>query len=207
MNFKAPLFALALVPSLACSRPDRTPRPKAPASAAASLDSDERSDGWPKPEFDEEGTYDMKEGVPEYEPAVPYTAITVPAPTGMDHALMVDPSLADACELPKARVYFETDSARLHDTDDRALRTLSKCLQESPLEGASLALFGHADPRGTDAYNRELGLERANAVAQALRELGVENARLRTYSRGEFEASDEPQEWPDDRRVRIRLER
>jgi len=200
-----PAFLLLLAP-LACAttKPDRTPAPDAPLSAAAELDPSERTDGAPKPEFDEEGTYEMVKRYPSNTPGVPATALLVPA---TEDAVMIDPTLAAACDLPAPKVYFATDSANLRDSADEALDSLCACLQAPPLDDEPLVLVGRADPRGTDAYNRELGLDRANAVAAALQARGLSKDRITTYSRGEADASDDPDTWQQDRRVRIRLDR
>lgn len=207
MTFNAPAPAvLLLLAPLACAttKPDRTPAPGAPASAAASLDASERSDGAPAPEFDEDGSYDMVKRYPASTPSVPPTALLVPT---TEDAIMIDPTLAAACDLPDPKVYFATDSAELRDTADTALNRLATCLREPPLDDEPLVLVGRADPRGTASYNRELGLDRANAVAAALEARGLSKDRITTYSRGEADASDDPEAWQRDRRVRIRLDR
>jgi outer membrane protein OmpA-like peptidoglycan-associated protein len=115
-------------------------------------------------------------------------------------------SLAQACgEAP--RVHFEVDSAKVRDVAEDKLSDLARCLNEGPLEGDPITITGHADPRGTDEYNRSLGLDRANAVAQELVARGVDASRFDTYSLGEFLASEHPEDWDTDRRVVIRLDR
>ncbi len=120
--------------------------------------------------------------------------------------IMIDPTLADACNLPAPKVYFATDSATLEDDADGSLERLAACLQEKPLSDAPLVLVGRTDPRGPEAYNRELGMERAKSVAAALREHGLPQDRVTTYSRGEADASEDPDSWARDRRVRIKLD-
>jgi peptidoglycan-associated lipoprotein len=48
-----------------------------------------------------------------------------------------------------------------------------------------LEVEGHCDERGTEDYNLSLGERRAQAIAQALSELGVTFNRLATKSMGE----------------------
>jgi peptidoglycan-associated lipoprotein len=50
----------------------------------------------------------------------------------------------------------------------------------------SVRVSGHADDRGTDAYNLALGEQRANAIRRSLARLGVDEERISTISYGEF---------------------
>jgi outer membrane protein OmpA-like peptidoglycan-associated protein len=128
------------------------------------------------------------------------------AEAGEDIAVFVEPTLAAACGIAEPEVTFAFDSARLRDDATGTLERLSACLTEPPLEDAYLSITGHADPMGTDEYNRELGLDRAGSVAKALRGRGIDSERIDTYSVGEAMASDDPQAWPEQRRVVIALD-
>ena len=67
-------------------------------------------------------------------------------------------------------------------------------------------LVGHADPRGTDEYNLDLGLRRAESAAGFLDSLGVRVQRLTTESLGEEDrVTDEDTEaaYARDRRVQF----
>ena len=68
-----------------------------------------------------------------------------------------------------------------------------------------LELVGYTDPRGTDEYNKELGLMRAESVAKCLRDHGVQPTQLEINSMGEAVASPDTSEWPRDRRVDVRV--
>jgi outer membrane protein OmpA-like peptidoglycan-associated protein len=124
-----------------------------------------------------------------------------------DIAVFIDPTLQAACNLQQPEVTFAFDSAQLQDDADQTLQRLARCLDEYPLADAYLSITGHADPRGTEEYNRELGLDRADAVADALERLGIAENRVDTYSVGEAMASDDPDAWSGDRRVVIALDR
>ncbi|MCR9161572.1 MAG: OmpA family protein [Nannocystaceae bacterium] len=174
---------------------------------ASDLSREELDDGTALPHFDEDGYYEMVEIVRFEYPPVPPTAATVPAPTDLEVSLMIEPTLADACGLPKPGVKFETDSAKVKESKHPMLTMLALCLQMSPLDDDRLVITGYADPRGTEYYNRELGLDRANAVGEALIESGLAKSRFDTYSRGESMASEDPEDWSKDRRVSIRLDR
>lgn len=126
---------------------------------------------------------------------------TAPRYTSVEY--MVAPTLLAACGMNKPTVYFETDSAEVRPTAEVGLDVVASCLRKHPLEDDPIEIVGHADERGPTEYNRELGLDRANTVADALASAGIDRSRIETYSRGEFKA-DDPDYW-DDRRVVIRL--
>lgn len=121
--------------------------------------------------------------------------------------VFVDPTLSAACGISEPEVRFAVDSTGIQDDEAQTLARLAECLTEEPLQDELLSITGHADPRGTEEYNRELGLDRADAVAAALSQRGVAPERIDTYSRGEYLASDDPDAWPSDRRVSIDLDR
>ena len=68
-------------------------------------------------------------------------------------------------------VLFDFDSAELADTDSTVLDDLATLFRARP--AWAMTVVGHTDSLGTDVYNLELSLERANAVRDALVEAGV----------------------------------
>ncbi len=76
-------------------------------------------------------------------------------------------------------------------------------------ESVQLLVVGHADERGTNAYNLALGSRRASAVVRVLLERGISRSRIRTVSFGEerplVRASNE-EAWSQNRRVEIKEE-
>ncbi len=102
---------------------------------------------------------------------------------------------------------FGFDSAQLRSDWHDALKTLAACMESGGLNGRSVLLTGHTDPRGEDDYNMELGGRRASAVKQAIEVFGVSGGRLDVTSRGKVDAqgTDEAT-WARDRRVDISLE-
>ena len=67
-----------------------------------------------------------------------------------------------------------------------------------------IRIEGHADERGTEAYNQELGQRRAEAVRDLLISKGVSASQIQTVSYGEknpdITGSGEPV-WQKNRRV------
>ena len=68
-------------------------------------------------------------------------------------------------------------------------------------------IVGSTDPVGSDQYNKELGMSRADAVRDYTSGQGVAAPRVETVSKGEAAADPSaPGGWPDDRRVTVRLQ-
>lgn len=80
------------------------------------------------------------------------------------------------------RVFFATDSSSLDDQARETLVRQARWLQENP--SLTLTIEGHADERGTRAYNLALGARRAQAARDFLVAQGVPASRMRTVSLG-----------------------
>lgn len=79
-------------------------------------------------------------------------------------------------------VFFTFDSWNLSDEGKQALEVDAQWLQSNPEK--IVAIEGHCDERGTQAYNLVLGEKRAKAVRNYLVELGVGTKRLTVTSYG-----------------------
>jgi len=120
-------------------------------------------------------------------------------------AVVIDVGLADLCGIDRAEANFDYDSARLDADAKRTIAALADCFVDGALAGRDAVVIGHADPRGPDDYNRELGMSRADAVAQELTRHGLPTTRIDVESHGEAHAHADPSEWPDDRRVDVQI--
>lgn len=98
---------------------------------------------------------------------------------------------------------FEFDSAKLDAEEQQGLRSLVQCMKTGPLRTRGVVVTGRTDPRGSEAYNDELGLERAARVKRYLVAHGISAERVQTASVGESDASPLPRDWPQDRHVQI----
>jgi phosphate transport system substrate-binding protein len=100
-----------------------------------------------------------------------------PLPTHLRSALPPElDSRITSTEAVDCTIFFAYDS---FDLDNRALSDLDRIapfLSRSDLRGRKLILFGHADNRGTDAYNLELSVKRAMAVQSLLAQRGINPA-------------------------------
>jgi peptidoglycan-associated lipoprotein len=79
-------------------------------------------------------------------------------------------------------VYFDLNSYSLSSEAQSQLQRQGAWLQQYP--ATTLTIEGHADERGTREYNLALGERRANAVANYLVALGVNQSRLSVISYG-----------------------
>jgi len=82
---------------------------------------------------------------------------------------------------------FKTDQPELTTAGQRRLQILADFLGNNP--DIAVRLDGYADPRGSDSYNMQLSVARVSHVAQALRDLGVDPARIETFSHGASQSS------------------
>ncbi|WP_437600653.1 OmpA family protein [Sorangium sp. So ce590] len=120
-------------------------------------------------------------------------------------SIRIDDKILKACgDLPTARFAF--DSTAIEGEAASALDALARCFVSGPLKGKGMKLIGHADPRGETEYNLGLGQKRAGSVAEYLAKKGLEQGRIATSSKGEFEATGADEEgWARDRKVDILL--
>ncbi|MFM8552936.1 MAG: peptidoglycan-associated lipoprotein Pal [Nitrospiraceae bacterium] len=79
-------------------------------------------------------------------------------------------------------VFFAYDSWKLNEDSKQALSTDADWLKAHGSQ--KLAVEGHCDERGTQAYNLVLGQKRAKAVRDYLVELGVAGNRITAVSYG-----------------------
>jgi outer membrane protein OmpA-like peptidoglycan-associated protein len=99
-----------------------------------------------------------------------------------------------------AVTYFGFDSAALTPAGAREVAAVAKHLHEHP--EILVTVTGHTDPTGTDAYNEELGLRRAQAVATALAAAGLPADQVVVASEGRRSlASTAPAQYRLNRRA------
>lgn len=149
-------------------------------------------------DHDDDGSYAAPRPSAEPEPLSSTTVTRVKI-----MPLMVDAALASACMAAEPTVYFAYDSDELSEGVERDIDALARCLRADTMSNATIEIVGHADMRGPDEYNQDLGRDRAEEVAAALRERGLSADRMQVISKGE-RAAEAPEHW-DDRRVVVRL--
>lgn len=96
-----------------------------------------------------------------------------PAPSPLD-----DPNSV----LARRSIYFDVNSSELRPTDRLLLQAHADYMRANP--GARMRIEGHADHRGTNDFNRDLGFRRAEAVFTFMRQSGVADTALQVFSYG-----------------------
>ncbi len=79
--------------------------------------------------------------------------------------------------------HFAFDSTTLNDQDKPALQNFAETMSKYH-PGALVTVEGFTDPAGSSAYNRKLGMERANAVRDFLISSGMTENQVRAVSYG-----------------------
>ncbi len=80
---------------------------------------------------------------------------------------------------------FNKSIVKASSESDQQARLFLEWLEKHP--DGNLSITGHADSRGTDAYNQALGMKRAESTAKYLEGKGLSPEKMQTLSRGESE--------------------
>jgi peptidoglycan-associated lipoprotein len=116
----------------------------------------------------------------------------------------IDQRIVDLCQLEMPR--FDFDSAAVSPAAAKALDALADCFINGKAKGKGMSIVGHADERGETMYNFGLGQRRAGSVATYLQKKGMAQDKLKSWSRGELDATGKDDDgWARDRRVDILL--
>ncbi len=124
--------------------------------------------------------------------------------TGRIEPVEVHPLDDPASLLAVRTIHFDFDSSRIRDEYRDNILAHGAYLADHP--AAAVTLEGHADERGTRAYNMALGERRANAVRDLLLLNGAASSQIRVVSYGEERPVDPGHNeaaWAKNRRVEI----
>lgn len=95
-----------------------------------------------------------------------------------------DPAHVHLPALPEQfRLYFNLDSASLTKDSTTELPKVIDAMKQR--QAPDVSVVGHTDTVGSAKYNRELGLKRANAVADKIRAEGLNDVEVSVQSEGE----------------------
>lgn len=99
---------------------------------------------------------------------------------------------------------FDFDSAELRAESRENLRNLANSIEE--WEGSNILIVGHTDSKGSDSYNHDLSVRRANSAKQFLVTQGVPAFRIEAAGRGEAEPiADNESDWGRQQNRRIEV--
>lgn len=157
---------------------------KCPAQAEDNLPPDP-GDGCRSPDKDGDGIADVNDKCPaEKETANGYRDDDGCPDKSPDEVAYDD--TAHEIVIPETRkIDFKLDSAEIQPEARGTITEIAKILKQYP-QIQRLEIEGHASSKGDNQYNVTLTEKRARAVAQALLEAGVEEARLVPIGYGEY---------------------
>ena len=104
-------------------------------------------------------------------------------------------------------LYFDYDSAEVNYDPTDIVGTFSKVMSVNP--DVTIRLEGHADERGSRAYNLALGERRAQTVKDLMMLRDIQGDRISVVSYGEEQpvaTSHDEDSWQQNRRVEFILE-
>ncbi len=102
-------------------------------------------------------------------------------------------------------VNFDLNSARLTPDARAKLEEFVKALQDNRLSQLHFVVAGYTDASGSERYNEDLSVRRAQSVMAFLLENGVKPARLKAVGFGETHPRVADPYDPVNRRVEMRL--
>ncbi len=82
-----------------------------------------------------------------------------------------------------SNVYYDYDKAELRPESVTSLDSLVNFMKDNP--SLSVEIYSFADAKGTDKYNKDLSMRRAEAVMAYLEQAGIERSRMITKGFGE----------------------
>jgi OOP family OmpA-OmpF porin len=107
-------------------------------------------------------------------------------PSGGDAVADAEPEQPKVVTFDVQMINFEYASAMLTAAAKRQVDEFGMALTSDELAGVSLTIVGHTDDRGSEAYNQRLSEQRANSVANYLRDkFAVGADRLTVVGEGE----------------------
>ena len=101
-------------------------------------------------------------------------------------------------------IQFDFDSANLQESSKPLLDNLVSAMKTDRLMSLRFKVEGHTDAKGSEAYNQNLSMRRAESVVTYMADNGIDKRRLEGIGKGfsELLYPDKPQAM-ENRRVRI----
>ena len=101
-----------------------------------------------------------------------------------DTTIRISEEFRRECQLPNApkdAPHFDYADATLRAKGANILDDVAKCLSAGPLKGRIMTIIGRTDARGSEAYNKQLSENRAEAARNYLVQRGVAAANARKW--------------------------
>jgi len=90
--------------------------------------------------------------------------------------IQLGPDTFEHCRMVSPKFPFDSSMTYVQDKDQ--LAAFVRCLNHPSMLDRKVALVGRADPRGSDAYNMQLGMRRADAIRDFLVQEGLSPDRI-----------------------------
>lgn len=110
---------------------------------------------------------------------------------------------------------FDYDSDRLKSEAKTKMHKIAAVVNDPGVESRTIAVEGHTDSKGSDAYNMDLSIRRSHSIERALVFSGVRKERMVVKGLGESkpiapnakpDGTDDPEGRARNRRVEIIIE-
>ena len=101
-------------------------------------------------------------------------------------------------------IQFDFDSAKLQESSKPLLDNLVTAMKTDRLMNIRFKVEGHTDAKGSENYNQNLSMRRAESVVTYMADKGIEKVRMESIGKGfsDLFYPDKPQAM-ENRRVRI----
>jgi outer membrane protein OmpA-like peptidoglycan-associated protein len=101
-------------------------------------------------------------------------------------------------------IQFDFDSAKLQESSKPLIDNLVAAMKNDRLMSVRFKVEGHTDAKGSEAYNQNLSMRRAESVVTYMADKGIEKERMEGIGKGfsDLLYPDKPQAM-ENRRVRI----
>jgi peptidoglycan-associated lipoprotein len=186
----------------AAAEPAAQPEKQAAAEPAAQPEKQAAAEPAAQPE--KQAAAEPSSAAMQPEAGQPTAGAAVPAKAKPEPVAGAEPSSSvNTCGL--VRVNFDFDSAKLRDDDKALLSATAQCLKDN--KQLRVNVEGNTDDRGHQDYNKQLGVDRAQAVSQYLEGQGVSAKQIKLISFGEDNplcTQADADCWAKNRRTAIR---
>ncbi|MBU0728769.1 MAG: OmpA family protein [Proteobacteria bacterium] len=150
---------------------------------------------------DDSGMVEMQSGE-----SMSFQTNTIKVVEDKDYAEAVLDSAKKEDSRVNLKVEFDINSFAVRPESSQILVELANAMKSQELQGQTFTINGHTDSVGSEEYNRNLSLSRAETIKQFLTANGIEEARIKTAGFGEenpLVENDTPENRQLNRRVEI----
>jgi OOP family OmpA-OmpF porin len=127
------------------------------------------------------------------------------APIDQNRYQLTETEIQELIGMPTSRtIYFELGSSQIQESSEELIQYMANQLMNK--RQYNIELIGHTSEEGTDQYNMQLSIERAEETADYFKRFGIDSLRISTEGRGKSEPmilEGAPDELAKNRRVEI----